>query len=90
MADRKIAGFSLVHSEWVAQLSCGHRRPVRHRPPAEVRPWVLEESGRASHLGTWLDCPECAGESDGGELVCYATLVCPECGEVLDDTHRPH
>jgi hypothetical protein len=91
MVDRRIAGFIQAgRGEWVAQLSCGHRRTVRHRPPAEVHPWILERRARASHVGTWLPCPTCDEEPEGGELVCYAGLVCPECGQVLDDTHQDH
>lgn len=48
-----------TRGDWVAQLDCGHRQHVRHRPPFQVRPWVNEEPGRASHLGTGIDCPLC-------------------------------
>jgi tellurite methyltransferase len=91
VSERNIVGF-LQDDEgtWVAELSCGHRRHVRHRPPFEVRPWVLDEAGRSSHLGSWIDCGLCADGPEGGELVCYAELVCPECGTVIDDTHRTH
>lgn len=50
--------------DWVAQLECGHRQHVRHRPPFQVRPWVQDERGRASRLGLPLGCPLC----DRGEL----------------------
>jgi tellurite methyltransferase len=76
--------------ERIAELSCGHRRHVRHRPPFELHTWVSEDSGRSSHLGSRIDCALCAEEPEGGEVVCYAALVCPECGTVLDDTHRAH
>lgn len=46
--------------DWVATLSCGHRRHVRHRPPFQLRPWVLDEAGRASRLGTAIECRRCA------------------------------
>jgi hypothetical protein len=45
--------------DWVADLSCLHRQHVRHQPPFRDRPWVLEESGRAAHIGSELDCPLC-------------------------------
>ena len=91
MQDRAIVAFHQDEAgEWVAELSCGHRRHVRHRPPFEVRPWVLDEAGRASRLGAWLECGVCEDSPEGGETVCYAALVCPDCGSVLDDTHRPH
>lgn len=91
MPERRIVGYLVDDDgEWIVALSCGHRRHVRHRPPFEVRPWVLDPEGRSSHLGTWIGCATCQDEAEGGEAVCYAGLVCPECGTVLDDTHRPH
>lgn len=44
---------------WVVQLSCGHRQHVRHRPPFELRPWVLTAEGREERLGQSLDCGAC-------------------------------
>lgn len=26
----------------------------------------------------------------GGESACFAHLVCPECGSIVDATHAPH
>jgi tellurite methyltransferase len=57
--DRDDAG------EWVAVLSCLHRQHVRHRPPFQDRPWVQTEEGRATRLGSDIDCPLC----DRAELV---------------------
>jgi tellurite resistance-related uncharacterized protein len=55
-----IIGFSLdTDGDWVALLSCGHRQHVRHRPPWELRPWVLTEEGRRAHLGASLSCANC-------------------------------
>jgi tellurite methyltransferase len=45
--------------EWVAELECGHNQHVRHRPPFQLRAWVLDPEGRAGRLGTPLDCPLC-------------------------------
>ncbi|MDA8309659.1 MAG: DUF3565 domain-containing protein [Actinomycetota bacterium] len=91
MVDRRITGLTRGgDGEWVAELSCGHRRGVRHRPAGGVHPSVLDETARAPRLGSWLDCPSCEDEPEGGEMVCYAALVCPECGDILDDTHRDH
>jgi tellurite resistance-related uncharacterized protein len=57
--------------DWVAELSCGHGQHIRHRPPFQLRAWVLEIEGRRSHLGTMLDCPLCdrAELPDGLRLV---------------------
>lgn len=43
----------------VAELSCGHGRHVRHKPPLFLRPWVTTAEGRASMLGVELDCVRC-------------------------------
>ena len=57
---RPITGFSLdEEGHWVALLACGHRQHVRHRPPWELRPWVLTEEGRRERLGTSLPCVAC-------------------------------
>lgn len=45
--------------EWVALLECGHRQHVRHRPPFQLREWILTPSGRSSRLGSPLSCPLC-------------------------------
>jgi tellurite methyltransferase len=46
-------------NDWVAELSCGHGQHVRHKPPFFSRPWVVTPEGRASMLGTELDCVRC-------------------------------
>jgi tellurite resistance-related uncharacterized protein len=44
---------------WVAQLDCGHAQHVRHAPPFNLAPWVIDEQGRAEHVGALLPCPLC-------------------------------
>lgn len=44
---------------WVARLACGHNQHVRHNPPWVERPWVTTGMGRASMLGTLLNCVKC-------------------------------
>ena len=51
------------HGDWVADLECGHGQHVRHRPPWDVRPWVVSEKGRAEHIGFELNCKKCEEES---------------------------
>jgi Protein of unknown function (DUF3565) len=90
--QRKIAGFHRdAGGYWVAELDCGHTQHIRHAPPFEMRPWVLSASERALRLGTSRDCPLCERESRrggaperGGEAACFAHLLCPQCGAVLD------
>ena len=58
--ERGIVSFHQdVEGDWVARLECGHRQHVRHRPPFLLRPWVDDPDGRASRLGTPLQCPLC-------------------------------
>ncbi|XXX78233.1 DUF3565 domain-containing protein [Sorangium sp. So ce134] len=57
---RPITGYHTDDAgDWVAELSCGHGQHVRHKPPFLSRPWVLTAEGRASMLGTELDCVRC-------------------------------
>jgi tellurite methyltransferase len=59
--QREIEGFHQdAEAHWVAELSCGHQQHVRHRPPFELRPWVLSIEGRTERLGQTLDCLLCA------------------------------
>jgi membrane carboxypeptidase/penicillin-binding protein len=40
-AKRRITGFTTDdEGHWVAELECGHRQHMRHRPPFESRQWV--------------------------------------------------
>ena len=58
--ERAISGFHRdEEADWVAELSCGHDQHVRHRPPFQLRPWVLDREGRDAALGTPLGCPLC-------------------------------
>jgi hypothetical protein len=97
--QRAIVAFHLDEGgEWVAELACGHPQHVRHEPPFQLRPWVLEPEGRRQRLGTPLECRLCAQSvpapapptDAGGEAACFANLLCPACGAVLDGgPHRP-
>jgi uncharacterized protein DUF3565 len=90
--QRAIVGYHQDElGDWVAELACGHRQHVRHRPPWQLRTWVVEEEGRRERLGTPLECPLCDRDvpAAGGEAACFAHLVCPDCGVVLDGgAHR--
>jgi hypothetical protein len=68
----KFSGFHQDSAgDWVAELLCGHTQHVRHRPPWEVREWVMSAEGRAAKVGQAIDCRQCdagdrprAGEHD--------------------------
>lgn len=58
--ERAITGYHLDdEGDWVAELVCGHNQHVRHRPPFQLRPWVLDAAGRSARRGSPLDCPLC-------------------------------
>jgi len=57
---RKIVGFHQDEfRDWIADLDCRHGQHVRHRPPFELRPWVVTVEGRDSRLGCELECKKC-------------------------------
>jgi len=57
---QKIVGFDKDdEGDWMAILSCGHTRHVRHNPPWTNRPWVEEAQSREKFLGTELNCKKC-------------------------------
>jgi tellurite resistance-related uncharacterized protein len=57
---RTIVGFRADdEGEWVAELSCLHNQHIRHQPPVRERPWVTTPDGRASRIGTEIECPLC-------------------------------
>lgn len=70
MKKRKITGFHQDNiGDWVADLSCGHTRHMRHEPPWKNRPWVETAAGRDAHLGEEIDCKKCSeGHMQKNEL----------------------
>ena len=61
---RRIIGFHQDEEQhWVADLECGHTQHVRHDPPWQVREWVTTPEGRASRIGTELECVKCVQEA---------------------------
>ena len=60
MMDRRIVSFRQDdEGHWVAELECGHTQHVRHDPPWQVRPWVLDALERERRIGTLLACGRC-------------------------------
>jgi uncharacterized caspase-like protein len=58
--ERRIVGFHQdEEGHWVAELECGHQQHVRHDPPWQERPWVLDEATRNARIGTVLPCAPC-------------------------------
>lgn len=57
---RQIVGFHQDElGDWVAELVCLHNQHVRHKPPFQIRPWVIDDVERNSRIGTLLDCSLC-------------------------------
>ena len=70
--QRSIVGFHQdEEGDWVAELACLHNQHVRHHPPFQNRPWVVDDPERASRVGAALDCPLC----DRAEMPEGLTLV---------------
>lgn len=63
---RAITGFEKdEEGHWRALLECGHKQHVRHDPPWMMREWVTTEEGRASRLGSVLECKKCDEDAKG-------------------------
>ena len=57
---QKIIGFHQDEfGDWVADLACQHTQHVRHNPPFQNRPWVIDPQQRAQYIGYELNCIEC-------------------------------
>ncbi|GLR38953.1 hypothetical protein GCM10011247_43520 [Pseudomonas plecoglossicida] len=53
---------------WVVTLSCGHTQHLRHQPPWQARPWVLDPAQRAQRIGQAFACGWCARQADSATL----------------------
>jgi hypothetical protein len=63
--QRRIISFTQDdEGHWVADLECGHRQHMRHRPPFESRPWVTTPEGRALRIGVEVNCKRCDEDSE--------------------------
>lgn len=61
--DRRILSFRQDDEGlWIAELECGHTQHVRHDPPWQERPWVIEAAQREVRRGTLLECGKCTRE----------------------------
>ncbi|MGH7607499.1 MAG: DUF3565 domain-containing protein [Gemmatimonadales bacterium] len=61
LVHSRIVGYHWdADGHWIAELSCGHARHIRHEPPWTVSAWVTTAAGRAARVGTLLACGECS------------------------------
>lgn len=68
--QRPIIGFHQDEFyDWVAELECGHTQHVRHKPPWEMRPWVVSEDSRREFLGKMLECKKCEQDTTTAILI---------------------
>lgn len=71
---RAITGFRQDdQGEWAAQLACLHGQHIRHRPPFQLAPWVLDDAERAARVGSDLECPLCDRAELPGDLTATRT-----------------
>nr|WP_238540202.1 DUF3565 domain-containing protein [Pseudomonas sp. GM84] len=52
----------------MVELSCGHSQHLRHQPPWQARPWVLDPAQRAQRIGQAFACGWCAQQADSATL----------------------
>ena len=53
---------------WAAELACRHGQHIRHRPPFQLAPWVLDDDEREARIGAPLECPLCDRAELPGDL----------------------
>lgn len=71
---RAITGFHRDNAgDWVAELDCGHRQHMRHKPPFAEREWVESKSGRDGRIGERIECPLCDRLEMPDGLTAYRT-----------------
>lgn len=69
-SDTTITGFRQDEDgHWIAELACGHTQHLRHQPPWQSRPWVLDPKLRAEKIGQRFHCGWCAQGADNDNLV---------------------
>ncbi|MGH9224941.1 MAG: DUF3565 domain-containing protein [Acidimicrobiales bacterium] len=72
---RAIVGFQQDDAgEWAARLSCLHGQHIRHRPPFQLAPWVLDAAEREARIGQPLECPLCDRAELPGDLEVVRTI----------------
>ncbi|MFP5425838.1 MAG: DUF3565 domain-containing protein [Gammaproteobacteria bacterium] len=65
----RVTGFHQdEEGHWVVDLSCGHTQHLRHQPPWQARPWVLDAALREQRIGQLFDCGWCAQGADSDTL----------------------
>ncbi|WP_084596197.1 DUF3565 domain-containing protein [Pseudomonas massiliensis] len=67
--SRCVTGFDQDgHGDWFVRLCCGHTQHLRHAPPWQSRPWVLDPHARARRIGQPFACGWCAQRGFGVNL----------------------
>jgi tellurite resistance-related uncharacterized protein len=72
MIDRQILSIEPESADSVvATLDCGHRRHIRHRPPLESHPWILDPVARVARVGQRIECGRCERLELPAGAACY-------------------
>lgn len=72
MVDRRIISLELEsEGTCVASLDCGHTRHIRHRPPLENYPWILDPAQRDARVGERIECGRCDALERPADAVRY-------------------
>ncbi|MCG9893052.1 MAG: DUF3565 domain-containing protein [Thermosynechococcaceae cyanobacterium MS004] len=88
---REIVGFHQdEENHWVADLDCGHAQHTRHDPPFFLRPWVLNEDSRSTHIGTSLNCVRCDRQEMPEEFVAYRRTATFTSGSIPNGLRKHH
>jgi tellurite methyltransferase len=78
MIDRKILAIEPESADSaasiIAALDCGHRRHIRHRPPLESHPWILDPTERAARVGQRIECGRCERLELPAGAACYKQM----------------
>lgn len=87
--SRRITGFHQDdEGHWVAELECGHTQHVRHDPPWQVRPWVVEHETREARIGSSLPCRACDEQAASPGLSYEDAKVCGLCEDGAEEVAR--
>lgn len=73
-----------------ARASLGRLRTLAARGPLTLLTATKDaQHSQAAVLAALLEAGQAEDAGDAGDAACWANLVCPECGAVVSEGHRP-